>query len=687
MKRNLIIACVLLLMNLSGYAQNSSTPNKFFDMGELEWRLWGYTPEVWRLNFDLKNHKQNSAADVAGIAVKVPGSVQKALLDAGIIENWNYGRNYKSIEWIEHRHWLFTTTIPDEWIQKKEKVNIKFNGLDDNGFIYVNGNLAGEFNNAFIPYTFDISKFLNDSDNTLTVVFNLPPRYLGQIGFTSKIKEWKPRFYYGWDWIPRIVQIGIWDNVTLEVLDKEEVKINNLNVLASANRHKDIGALTISTDLSLAAKKGEVKIELTDANGKYLINETLPAAELADGKVYNNLKVERWYPNGEGKQPLYALSCTLIDENGTVKETLKRRVGFKSVCWESNKNAPKEADKWICVVNDKPIFLQGINWTPIRPNFADLTKEDYKNLLQAYKEMGFNVIRIWGGGFPERDWLYDTCDELGLMIHQDFPLSSSGVDNYPPEDPVTIEQMSHIVRHYVQRNKHHVAIFTWCGGNELYLRGDTEPIKIDHPMIRRMYDIVSSEDPNTRFVPASPSGINITAGWQNFGSGKNWDTHGPWAIPYDTPNNDYSIKGIDKYWAANDALFISEMGAPGASPTATILKYKGDYEAFPANTSNPFWNQYPWWIQWDQYKIEHNGQDPELLEEFVQWSQQSQVNGLTSALRQMKKKFPQCGGLYLWMGHDCVPATANTSIIDFDGNWKPAAYELQKILKTKVEDL
>ena len=121
MKRNLIIACVLLLMNLSGYAQNSSTPNKFFDMGELEWRLWGYTPEVWRLNFDLKNHKQNSAADVAGIAVKVPGSVQKALLDAGIIENWNYGRNYKSIEWIEHRHWLFTTTIPDEWIQKKRE--------------------------------------------------------------------------------------------------------------------------------------------------------------------------------------------------------------------------------------------------------------------------------------------------------------------------------------------------------------------------------------------------------------------------------------------------------------------------------------------------------------------------------------------------------------------------------------
>lgn len=661
-------------------AQNKISCNHIYDMGALQWRLFGYRPEVWRMDFDLINNKSNGKADISGIVANVPGSVQKALLDNGLIEDWNYGRNAEKIEWIEHRNWVFSTEIPDNWIDMGKLTNIQFHGLDDNGTVFLNGKLVGNFDNTFVPYTFNVTELLKEHNNVLTVVFDLPPRYLGQIGFTSKIKDWKPRFYYGWDWMPRIVQIGIWDKVLLEVRDKEDIHIKDISVITTADRSKDSGELRISSDLTVSAKKEYVRIELKDKDNRYLIDETYPAAEVVQGKTYKNLEIRRWYPNGAGNQPLYDLIYTLMDENGNIYETDSRKIGFKSVVWEPNSSAPEEADSWICVVNDMPVFLQGINWTPIRPNFADLTKDQYAKLLQDYKDMGFNMIRIWGGGFPEKDWLYDLCDELGLLIHQDFPLSSSGLDNYPPETSDEICVMADIVRHYLSRNKHHVSMLIWSGGNELYKRGDTGPITLDHPMIRCQADIVASEDPFNRFIPASPTGINIEANRNNFGSGKNWDTHGPWTLPYDRTNHDYSIGAINEYWKTNDALFISEMGAPGAMSAEMINKYKGEFDAMPASYDNPYWNQFNWWIEWNQYLFEHDNMSPSSLEEYVAWSQQNQINGLTSALRNMKNKFPECGGLIIWMGHDSFPAPANTSIIDFDGNWKPVAYELQKIL-------
>ncbi|MGB9588675.1 MAG: hypothetical protein ACPL7O_10905, partial [Armatimonadota bacterium] len=67
------------------------------------------------------------------------------------------------------------------------------------------------------------------------------------------------------------------------------------------------------------------------------------------------------------------------------------------------------------------------------------------------------------------------------------------------------------------------------------------------------------------------------------------------------------------------------------------------------------------------------------LEEYVEWSQERQKNALYIAVKSCKERFPKCGGLLIWMGHDCFPCTANTAIIDFEGNPKPAALALKKI--------
>jgi beta-mannosidase len=166
----------------------------------------------------------------------------------------------------------------------------------------------------------------------------------------------------------------------------------------------------------------------------------------------------------------------------------------------------------------------------------------------------------------------------------------------------------------------------------------------------------------------------------NFGKGINWDTHGPWSLPFTETDKTWSA--VENYWQLDDALMHSEVGVAGASSAALINKYRGDYDALPANHDNPLWNRFNWWIEWEEYLREHQWKAPATLEEYVSWSQVRQTKGLTIALEACKRRFPECGGFIIWMGHDSYPCTANTSIIDFDGNPKPAAVELSKIWKT-----
>lgn len=651
---------------------------KSYNLSSLEWELWGFRPEGWRSDFDF-NNVSSRKAEIRKVKVSVPGSVQKALLDGGLIKDWNIGINNVDCEWIENRNWIFITKIPDEWLKGDKKFTLNCKGLDDNGTIILNGKEIGKFDKTYIPYTFDLGSNFKKSDNTLAIVFDTPPKYLGQVCWTSKIKDWKPRFYYGWDWIPRIVQIGIWDDILLEVTAKDQLTLDHEKISTTAEKDKDLGELSLSAEMSHAALRGKVKVQLTDDKGKTILDEFVQGTQFRDGIKWNNLKIKRWWPNGAGEQPLYRLVCTLFDEAGNKRQDIIRKIGFKNIQWFPCKGAPVEADPWICNVNNKSIFLQGVNWTPIRPNFADLKEADYRKLLITYKKLGINLLRVWGGGCIEKEWFYDLCDEMGMMLWQEFPLSSSGLDNYPPEDPKMIQDMALISRSYVQRLRHHVSIIIWCGGNELYEMGDRAIVTNKHPMIKCMEEVVKAEDPSVRYVVGSPSGNNIWGGPANFGKGVNWDTHGPWTLPFSAEDN--SMKAVEKYWQMDDALMHSEVGVPGASPVSLINKYKGDYKALPASVDNPIWNQFNWWMEWDEYTKGHQGQSLNDIEEYVAWSQDRQTKGLSIALKACKLRFPACGGFIVWMGHDSYPCLINTSIIDFEGNLKPAAYELSKIWK------
>jgi beta-mannosidase len=196
-------------------------------------------------------------------------------------------------------------------------------------------------------------------------------------------------------------------------------------------------------------------------------------------------------------------------------------------------------------------------------------------------------------------------------------------------------------------------------------------------MIRMLAEIVQQEDPSRRFIPSSPSGPSFSAERKRFGEGVHWDVHGPWHL-----NGDLETEWLG-YWRDNDALFHSEVGVAGASSVEIIRAFKGDLEETPGTLSNPLWRRSSWWIDWPAF-VEQLGREPANLEEFVSWSHSRQARALENAARETKQRFPRCGGIIIWMGHDCFPCTANTSIIDFNGNRKPAAEAVAAVFRGDV---
>jgi beta-mannosidase len=651
----------------------SPAGKKVHDLGELKWRLAGFAPYLWKIK-NLPNLEHAADAEVNLMDAPVPGSVQLALLRAHVLEDWNVGLNARGAEWVENRDWIYQTDLPDEWVQRGKQIWLRCAGLDYVGSILLNGVTVLPFKGSFVPYEADLKPYVKPTGNVLQIWFQPPPRWLGEFGYTSQMKEWKPRFNYYWDWTSRLVQAGIWDRITLEAVDGGEI----VHVKSTASVDVD-------------SKRGALRLEMETAGGKYLHvaikesgrvvrEETIGTGKRNTHISWDQVPVELWWPAGMGNQQLYELEIRLLDEQHQQLDSREMRIGFRHVEWKRTQGAPDHAYPYLCVVNGKPVFLYGVNWTPIRPNFADLVEEDYRKRVTLYRELGMNMLRVWGGAFLERHWFYDLCDEKGLLVWQEFPLSSSGLENYPPDDQASIDQVAAFARSYIQRIHHHASLVLWGGGNELLdnLAGheSAEPSYTirKHPMVVKLGEIVKSEDGQHDYVPTAPFGPVGGFTPETTGKGKHWDVHGPYDV-------DGPVSGAwAELWKRDDAMFHSEMGAPSASSVEIIRRFSGSLDPMPATHENLLWNRQPWWVAWDKF-VEEKGRIPGSLEEYVDWSQQRQSDALAIALTVAKTRFPACGGLILWMGHDAFPCTANLSIVDFDGNPKPAALKLKEIMQ------
>jgi beta-mannosidase len=633
---------------------------KTWDLSEGAWLLTGWRQHDWERVASFAR-LEDGTPDIGPLPVTLPTSVRGPLVREGLAENPFIGQQSRLSEWIEHRHWTFTITLPEGLADARGRLVLGADCLDGRGRILIDGAVLGEFSNGAIPPHLDVDAAIRRGGRQLAIVFEDSPSDLGQIGRTSLIRDFKARFNYGWDWVPRIVQIGIPGRVWIEEVPPGE-----------ANEVRIDRAIILPERTADGAARLQIRAWTTPA-AQVQVSVRGPGVDVRATVAGNG----EWHAVDVGRAPTWRLHC---DDQGLVDVVVEapgghqvfRRVGFRHVEWRLTAGAPAGADPWLLTINSEPVFLAGVNWVPIRPDTADVTSEQLRERLVAYRDLGVNLLRVWGGAMLEQPAFYDLADELGLLVWQELPLSSSGIDNTPPADPDFVAAFAEVASAYAEQLGHHPCLVLWGGGNELTRVVDGREVPADDslPALCAAREVLADLDPSRRFVPTSPTGPRVWADPAERGQGVHHDVHGPWEWPG-------SEAEWEDYWAGDDALMRSEVGIAGASDSDLLRAYglvgPTDTAGERADLRRLWAHSSAWWLErfaaWD-------GADG--LDGFVRESQERQARMLAVAARHTRARFPAVGGFIVWLGHDAFPCPVSLSLLDFDARVKPAGYALSE---------
>ena len=368
-----------------------------------------------------------------------------------------------------------------------------------------------------------------------------------------------------------------------------------------------------------------------------------------------------------GGQPVYEVEAAVMKDKVLCSQ-ISKRVGFRTVLFEHNHGSPEGALPYTMRINGRRVFIKGVNWVPVSPFYGSVTREQYEYYLERFVDMGCNLLRVWGGAILEKKDFYDLCDEMGLMVWQEFPQSSSGINNTPPDDPDFLKELEKTARVFISKRRHHPSHVIWCGGNELMWE-TWRPVDRNHANIKMLEELVAEMDPAKYFLPASASGPRFTSDEKEYGKGMHHDVHGPW--------NYVGEPGHYRFLNGDDSLFRSETGCPGISRIETLNKYKKDFNLWPPDKTNPYWMfRGAWWIQRKQLSdLFGDWSDEEKeIEKYVQASRYVQAEALRYAAEAMRRREPESSGLIFWMGNEPFPNNSNTALVEYDGTPKPAYY-------------
>ena len=599
------------------------------------------------------------------IDATVPGTVYGALLAANRIPDPYYrDAEYEVREWMRHDY-VYERTF-DLTCASHHYVELVCEGLDTLAMVRVNGGVVGRTHNMHRSYRFNITPYIRQGKNTVTIKLASPIAYIEKKKAQAPYQYFeigdamsgyahirKSHAMFGWDWGPQLPDAGPFRSVAVHVI--EHGKINHVTF----RQHHDEAhvELTVQTDVTWLKDAHTIRHRLFDPVGTFI-------AESQDVQALFKIEEPKlWWPHDLGDQPLYRVETTLEVQGKTI-DTYTRKIGLRTRAWRIEKDAYGKSFTYIH--NGIPIFLKGANYIPEDSLLDRVTLDRSRHLLLAAKAANHNTVRVWGGGYyPDSAW-YDLCDELGILVWQDFMFACAF---YEVDDQAFIQTVKAEVTGVVERLEHHASLILFCGNNEI----ETAILDWDVPEKARSMEKypdlfekiiperVSATGTDVQYWPSSPSsggGFNDPNG-EAAGDMHYWDVwHGEKPIAH---------------YRTIFPRFLSEFGIqsfPALETVETFTK-KTDRNIFSyvmeSHQKNRSANR----------KILHYISEmfryPESFDALLYVSQLIQAEGVRTAVEHLRRHRDRCMGTLYWQLNDCWPV-ASWSSIDYYGRWKALHY-------------
>ena len=598
----------------------------------------------------------------------VPGSVHLDLMAAGVIPDPYLDENELKVGWIGRVDWRYETVF--DWDAQGCETELVALGLDTVATVELNEAVIARTSNMHRSYRIDVRDKLRVGPNTLAITFAagltaaedasaaLGPRPHVNAHPFNALRKMACNF--GWDWGPDLVTAGIWRPLLLETW--HDARIDTVRPLVEVDGttgllHADIN-IERSADYECALQL-DVRIGGSSASRTLAPDETSAVLDVAVSDV------DLWWPRGYGKQPLYPVTVTLSGDNGELA-TWTNQVGFRTI--QLDTSADERGSAFTFSVNGVPVFARGTNWIPDDAFPSRITRERYAERLGQACDANVNLIRVWGGGIYESDDFYDICDELGLLVWQDFLLVCAA---YAEEEPLRSEVVAE-AREAVTRLSAHPSLALWNGNNENIWGHEDWGWKEhlgDQTWGWGYYSdilpaIVAELDPTRPYSPGTP--YSFTEGLH-----PNDSTHGTMHI-WDVWN-DLDYTAYRRYIPR----FVAEFGFQGPPAWTTLTEAIHDEPLTPESPS----------VLLHQKADDGNGKlargldthlpPPANMNDWHWATSLNQARAVALGIEHFRSWSPVCMGTIVWQLNDIWPSIS-WSAIDSAGRRKPLWYALRR---------
>lgn len=639
------------------------------------------------------------------VECNVPGTVFGTYIRNGSMPDPYYRENELGAVQLADNDYEYRRQFSLEPAQlETDRLLLVFEGIDTLSDVYLNGQLLGSTQNMHTRYEFDVLGVANAGENELKVVIHSPVKYIRQenekvyTGGSGDAMEGYPHLrkshcMFGWDWGLRLPDSGIFRPVYLLGIHRArlgDVRIEQTHregkvYLRAIVKAEDAdgrtvyscgasadGAEAVNGCCGTSADDGET---LSDCCGKLELicrfSVTSPQGEIftADGGCEICIEhPELWWPNGYGEQPLYTARVELAvlpgaDGRTELLDVWERRIGLRTVTVDTQPD--QWGRKFAHQVNGLYLFAMGADYIPEDALLDRVNEQRTRRLLEDCVAAHHNCIRVWGGGYYLDDYFYDICDELGLLVWQDFMFACSSYELDDEFDRNIREEITQNVR----RLRHHACIGLWCGNNEMEtqtLDGSWKPSAKQKCDYIKLFEyiipgIVKEEDPQAFYWPSSPSsGGSYDNPWdENRGDAHYWDVwHG------EKPFTDYrkyrfrylsefgfqsfpELKTVETFTAPEDRNIFSrvmEMHQRNRAANGKILSYLAQTYLYPKD-----------------------------FDSLLYASQLLQADAIRYGVEHFRRHRGRCMGAVVWQLNDNWPV-ASWAGIDYYGRWKALHY-------------
>ncbi len=637
-----------------------------------------------------------------------PITVFEACLQHDLIPDPFYGTNEQEVKWVFESDWIFTKEFelsPQNLAYSS--IILCFHGLDTIAEVFLNDTPLGSCKNMHRSYSFSIREICNEGMNYLKIHFQSPLKIAkaksqefktdlntGSAGIPGVPYLRKAQYSFGWDWGPQLPDIGIWKPVELIFWDK--CKIQNVHIKSDVN-FADLDKRDPLTNLPLAHSatiNAEINLELSGTNQtnqdpaqSYLLLTILDKDDeifnssplpIVQSQTLEGIQIDKptlWWTHDMGASHLYTAVVKLYLEEILV-DSWRASFGIREL------QLIQKKDKWgrsfFFRLNRLPIFIKGANWIPVDSFIPRGFKQGlYASNIQAARDANFNMLRVWGGGIYEIDEFYQLCDEMGILVWQDFPFACA----LYPADQDFREEIEAEARENIIRLRNHPSLALWCGNNEI------EHLWIDlqwqaksianwkaHRNAYRDYfykllpDLVNDLDEQRNYWPSSPTRSDKKPSFGYFASNSpnSGDSH-YWMVWH----GGFPFKAYRRFFSR----FMSEFGFESFPDIETINSFcpvedQNFYSPIMENhQKNPAGNKKIFNYMKKRFQI------PPSFSHQVILSQITQAEAIEYGVEHWRRNrtYNRCMGALFWQLNDCWPV-ASWSSIDYYGKWKALHY-------------